>query len=215
MSDTWDRLRDIWDRIEEWLVSNAPEVLDSLNPGASDDEFQRIEATLGVSLPASVRAAYSIHNGQAIDPAFGDSPGFVYGWALFSLDRIEREWKCWHELVDRGDFDGIAAQPDGPITPLWWNTRWIPIAGNDSGDHYCLDLDPAPGGAFGQIISTYHDDPYRGVVAENFYCWMARFAEALQAGEYLYSEDHGGLVTVEEFEADREALAALREAGKL
>lgn len=38
----------IWERIDNWLAANAPQVLKSLRPGATDEEIDRAEA-LGAS----------------------------------------------------------------------------------------------------------------------------------------------------------------------
>jgi len=39
-------MEDIWKRIAAWLAVNAPELLDSLKPGATEAEIQETESFL-------------------------------------------------------------------------------------------------------------------------------------------------------------------------
>jgi cell wall assembly regulator SMI1 len=108
------------------------------------------------------------------------------------------EWRVWKELLDGGDFDDSSSKPDGPIQTDWWNPKWIPLSYNGSGDHHCLDLDPAPGGQVGQIITVWHDWEHREVIASNFQAWLEQFADDLESGKYSVSEEYGGLVKLDE-----------------
>ena len=47
----------IWNRIETWLAINAPEILDSLQPGATDQAINKAEAFLESKLPEDVKAS--------------------------------------------------------------------------------------------------------------------------------------------------------------
>lgn len=183
-------MQSIWTRIEAWLAVNAPEILDDLRPGATDQAIQDTETALGVVFPEDVRASFRIHDGQE-----ADGVGFIDAWELLSLERVRDEWSVWKELLDSGNFDDARSEPDGPIVRDWWNAQWIPLTYSGAGDHHCLDLHPAPGGDVGQIILMWHDDPERLLLARNFRAWLEAFAEDLEAGEYVYSDDDGGLVS--------------------
>jgi len=52
-----------------------------------------------------------------------------------------------------------------------------------------LDLDPAPTGVVGQIITMWHDTPEREVVADSFAELLAQFAEDLENDLYVFSEE--------------------------
>ena len=80
-----------------------------------------------------------------------------------------------------------ANHSDGPIQPHNWNLRWLPVTGG-SGNHYCVDLDPAPGGTIGQIIWFEHDAGPIRVVASGFTAWLEQYASDLEAGRYSYRE---------------------------
>ena len=182
----------IWERVESWLRVNSPTVLESLRPGASDEEIAAAEAFLGVRLPSDVADSYRIHDGQQQGAS---APSLIEGWSLLSLADVRNDWgDVWKFLHDRGEYDGLAGEPQGPIKPVWYNPRWIPITSGGDGNHHMLDLDPDEGGQSGQIIVVWHDDPTRELVAPSFTEWFDRFARDLEAGRYVPSHKYGGIV---------------------
>jgi cell wall assembly regulator SMI1 len=114
------------------------------------------------------------------------------------LESLAEVWAGWKQLLDRGTFKGIQSEPSGPVRPVWWSNLWIPITDNAFGDNYCVDLDPAPGGSVGQIISVWHDDSHRTVLAPSFRYWLDGFANGLESGLYIFSEDYGGIMKKED-----------------
>ena len=182
-------MKDTWKRIEDWLRTNAPAILVTLQPGATDSQIQELEEYLSVKFPIDVKESYLIHNGQN-----GYDFGLVDGQEFLSLERIKDEWEVWKGLLDGGDFEGSGSEPDTGIKPDWWNEKWIPLTYDGWGNHYCLDLDPAEGGSVGQIITMWHDDVPRELLAGSFREWLKRFADKLEAGEYLFSEEYRGIV---------------------
>jgi cell wall assembly regulator SMI1 len=58
-----------------------------------------------------------------------------------------------------------------------------------------LDLDPASGGAIGQIITMWHDDAERKVLAPSFQVWLHQVASSLQSGDLVFSDDYNGIVS--------------------
>ena len=190
----------IWQRIDGWLAQNAPEIAQGLAPGATDEEITVAERIVGVTFPEEVRASYRIHDGQQTDRSLGGVVGgvFVPGGDFLSLARIVDEWTVWKDLLDSGTFDGTQSDPQPGIKSDWWNLRWIPITYDGSGNHYCADLDPAPGGTVGQIITMWHDGGEREVMATSFTHWLNQLADEFERGEWVYSEDDGGVVRVED-----------------
>ncbi len=187
-----------WVRIEAWMQKNAPAVFATLKPGATDTELEALQVALGVTLPTDMAASYRIHNGAGDDlsVSFG-------GWYdFFDLDRILDEWTVWKELLDGGEFEGEASEPkDSGIRPDWWNAAWIPITGDGGGNHLCVDLAPAGGGTVGQIITMWHDDTDRELIAPSFTALLQKWADDLEAGKYVSSRKYG-LVSREEFDSE-------------
>jgi len=178
-----------WSRVGQWLEANAPEILENLAGPASDAEFAAREKALGVSLPHDFKTAYRIHNGQ-----HRDIPGLTEFGQLLPLKRVVEEWKVWKELLDTGDFAGATSEPNPGIRNVWWSPRWIPFTSDGGGNHLCIDLEPASGGNVGQVITMWHDDPHRELVAPNFGAWLAQLAADLETGKLVYSEGHGGVI---------------------
>ncbi len=188
-------MREGWTRIEFWLATNAPEILHTLQAGASDEEIASMEVLLGVTLPEDMKESYRIHNGQV-----SESERLMGYWELLSLDRIRFEWSCWKELLDNGAFDGQKSAPDAHRADDWWNPNWMPLAWNGSGDNQCLDMAPTPSGHIGQIITMLHDSPARTLLAPSFREWLIEFADGLESGQFIYSKESGGLFKEGEIE---------------
>lgn len=169
----------IWKRIEEWLEENAPEILNSLLPGATSKELQAAENLMSITFPDDVKKSYCIHNGQRslAAPLMGE-------WQLLSLKDMMIQWKIMKKLVDTGKFNDASGKPIGSVRAEWYNLKWIPLTYNGAGDFQCLDLAPPPGGDVGQIITFWHMDGKREKLAPSFRFCLQEFANDLEQGKY-------------------------------
>jgi cell wall assembly regulator SMI1 len=80
-------MKDIWQRIENWLALNAPQLAAGLQSGASDEEIQQTEATLNITFPEDIRESYRLHNGSTYE--FLATPRDKYlCFRLFSLQEM-------------------------------------------------------------------------------------------------------------------------------
>lgn len=187
-------MRTIWSRIEVWLAGHLPALQEDLQPGATADQLDEVEQVLGVQFPEAMRAAYQIHNGQ-----FGDAAPLMGEWQLLSLEDLQGQWELMQDLqIENPIFLPSPATVPSPVRAEWWNSKWIPIAYNGAGDLMCVDLDPAPSGEVGQVITFWHTEPERLLVASSFQVWLQQFADALDQGDFVVEED--GLVLVSEVE---------------
>ena len=171
-------IAETWRQIEEWLVRQGRDPAVALGAGASDAAIAAAEKTLGCRLPEAFVASARLHDGE------GEPIGLIGGWELLSLSRICDEWQVWNGLFQAGDFSDAQSDPEPGIKADWWNPRWIPITYSGSGDHHCLDLDPAPDGTPGQVIQMWHDWQARTRAAIGFDAWLADFAADLARGRY-------------------------------
>ena len=103
-------MQDVWARLETWLHANAPTLVETLQPGATEEQITQAEAFLSVHFPDGFKASYRIHNGQV---PYLD--GLIGTRELLSLERIQDEWSVWKDLLDSGEFDGIKSESTGPI----------------------------------------------------------------------------------------------------
>lgn len=176
-------MRDLWDRIERLLQTHNPRLLAKLAPGADEASLDALEAKVGVTLPDDFRASYRIHNGS------GEWPIEPYG-ELLSLAGIAEKWDFWRAMSEGDGFEGMEAFPEGPIrTDAWFNARWLPLTDNQSNCHRCLDLNPAPGGSVGQVITFLRDDGAAHIVAPSFRAYLEAFADTLAAGHLEFEEN--------------------------
>lgn len=176
-----------WARIEGWLASNAPEISVWLNPPATLEAIAATEDLVGARFPDDVREAYLLHDGQP-----DDSPWLMYGWQWLSMEYIRGEWQTWKDLLDDGVFgEENWGEGDGDIVrENSWNPGWVPITSDGGGYNHCVDLAPGPRGTPGQVIEMRHDDFARPLLATSFSVWVARFADALEAGQFVLHGDN-------------------------
>ncbi len=178
-------MREIWNRLEAWLEKNAPEVLETLEPGASLGEIKETERYLSIDFPDDARESFRIHNGQSDY----DLHGLMLGRELLSLGRMREEWMIWKSVLEeKAASDG---KHEAGVWMHWGDARWIPVTSNCAGDNDCIDLNPAPGGVPGQIISVWHEMPQRPLLAVSFRAWFEEYVARLECGKYVYSEEYG------------------------
>jgi len=186
-------MQEIWTYIESWLYANAPKIFDTLQPGASDTQIKAAEDFLSIQFPAEVKASYRIHNGQS-----DHSYGFLNWKEFLSLERMQEEWAVWKQLLDAGQFEDFETSPDAGIGSDWWSPQWIPLTYDGAGNHDCLDLNPGEGGNRGQIITMWHDEPEREIVAPSFREWLEQYAEGLKLGQFVFSEEDESIFNVDD-----------------
>jgi cell wall assembly regulator SMI1 len=157
----------------------------TLRAGATPEAVRDAEKALGIALPAEVALFHLAYDGS-------DGEGVVDGRELLSLERIVDEWQVWKELLDAGDFDGKPIDRTGTgVRDDWWRAEWIPFTYDGAGNHHVLDLAPADDGMHGQVLSFWHDEATRTVVAPSYLAWLADVArwgegiEPLRAAEMV------------------------------
>lgn len=125
-----------WARIERWLADHAPASLAALNPPASAQAIERLQATLGYALPEQLVVLLSQHDGAGVDwnvPQL-TLPG---GYGLMSAALIEQAWQTYTKALRAAD------DPD-VITGLWWHPEWVPFAVAPSFDALVIDHRSGP-----------------------------------------------------------------------
>jgi cell wall assembly regulator SMI1 len=186
-------MEETWRRIEAWLAEHVTDGSVTLNPGATEEAIQKAETTMGMRLPEDLRASYLRHNGQPYD-----ANGLLEGYLFQPLEQVVADWKVWKERTEEGAFEGLDGDPEPFIQGDWWNVKWIPVAANGGGDHICVDMAPAHGGYYGQVIAMWHDWERRAYIAGGFQEWLQRIADGLESSAYVYVEDKGILLADED-----------------
>jgi cell wall assembly regulator SMI1 len=166
-------------RLDEWLKSNRADYYAQLLPGATDEEIQRLERLLGLSLPESFKALYRWRNGQPLDcyEAFHDNKMFL------RLEEIEETWVVLKELLEGGDFE----------IENWWRVGWVPFLHDGAGNNLCLDLEGTFTGHKGQLLEFWHDDFDRDVLYPDFKHYLEAVVECLEQNMWSEKEEFWGL----------------------
>lgn len=182
-------MRDEWSRFESWLKAHFLKGYNDLNEPAKDEQINILESKLSVKLPSKFVEFMKTHNGQR-----GKSGWIIDGSELLSCERIIDEWEVWNGLLVRGEFEDNKEKRDNGVKDDWWNPNWVPFTYDGCGNHLCIDLDPAESGTVGQIITMWHDESERKIMAASFEQWFAQYVQDVGSGKYVYSDDYEAIV---------------------
>jgi cell wall assembly regulator SMI1/nucleoid DNA-binding protein len=190
-----------WERIRRWEAEHLPKV-PKRPRGASARALAAARAAIP-GLPEDYLARMAEQNGT-------DSPVFE-GWTVDRVDALPEQWRglqSWlPEPGDPGRYDAV-----GPVRPVYLHPRWIPFAWDGAGNHLCLDLAPAAGGAEGQVVEFVHDDGKRQVLAPSFTAWLTGIADRLEQGALEWSPAFARVVAAAPKVGSRDTLEAVAEA---
>jgi cell wall assembly regulator SMI1 len=175
-----------WRIIERVLAEVAPQVAETLRPGASPDGIALLESKIGSRIPSDFRESLEVHDGQ-------DDPSRLLGLFNYNLLSPISQVIADYEML-RGLFEHEPAidwlVPD-KIQNRIWMSGWIKFT-EAEGDGYVIDMTPAKNGALGQIFYRSHDDNPTEVTATSFGTLLSRVAALMAAG--AYSLNHGVIV---------------------
>jgi cell wall assembly regulator SMI1 len=171
-------MKAVWRRIHAWLDANAPESYGHLRPGASAEAIRAAEETMGLSLPADVKASYRIRDGQDSEPGLIGGEG----WCLLPLHEIVGLWQRWSRSNPK-------------------DAGRVPVAWGGAGDYVFLDL-RSDAEESGRVMVQRRDRNDPDNVAPSFRAWLEDFADKLDAGEFAYSEDDGCIMYADEVDLD-------------
>jgi len=193
------KVKRAWEHIETWLQRNVPNFADILNIGATEEQLQSAERILGVVFPHDVQCSYTIHNGEnCTGRSAKNGSGILGASEFYNLRQIIEVWQMWNDLLREHSSNDVVIEGYDGVKAVYWNTAWIPIMNTSSGNYICIDLDPAPNGKKGQIISFWTDIAEREVVFDSFTEMLEDYAEKLQNDEIVFSEEYGCLVHIDE-----------------
>ena len=170
----------------------------TLNAGATEANFARLEAVLGYALPEEFKELYRVADGES------GTAGVLADEEWLSIERIIEEYGVWKNLLDDGMFAGDDGTPydcepeDAAIKgDLWWNPKWIPLTADGGGNGKMIDMDPTEHGTAGQIIQMWHDDAAREKIANSLREFLQNYVQDLEAGRYVLDADYGVILQAE------------------
>lgn len=165
-----------WIKIEEWFNENEPEVLDTFNPGATDEELANLEKIVGFELPKDFIESYKIHNGQNTGLVFNSAIIDPESEGLSSINKIIETYELYKSMAEYAT--KVAKDDvDKGIKPIYWSEKWLPIMEDGMGNSYFIDLDPSENGIIGQIILRNHEGPTYELVSKSFKIWVKEYID--------------------------------------
>ena len=187
-------IQQLWERVATWLRESAPADV-TLPEGASESDIEEAESQTGLKFPNDLRETYRLHNGS--DRIWLFEQGYLMPLtkptnlprrkqALYSA--IVDSWRAMNEIMNKGYFPKVTSSGSHSkqIKPLWWSSCWLPIVANKSGDHVCVDLDPARGGHIGQLLDWWHEQGPTKVLAKGLTDWLTMFVKDLESGKFRF-----------------------------
>ena len=167
------------------LSEEYPDIYQSLNRPASQDELAKLESIIGFNLPEDFKTLYFEFNGQNNL----QNPMFEYGYALMEIDVIISNWKVMKELYDSDTESRTVYGISGKIMETWWQPAWVPIAELGNGDFICIDMSPGKLGTQGQIIEFINDDSERNFLGKSLKDYVGQLESNLSSGKLSLDQD--------------------------
>ncbi|MFI6151626.1 SMI1/KNR4 family protein [Kitasatospora sp. NPDC051170] len=165
----------LWQRIEQQLAERFPDFPVEYGPPATLAEIAEVERELGFRLPVEFAASCLVHRHFHF-------PDLVTGMP----DQVDVAWLPRYRCADIGSVvDHGPQDPNAAIRVDYFPREgWILLKADEGGTINALDLDPGPGGRYGQVIALDHEMP-QGVAAAGWLSLLQRFTAALEANRYV------------------------------
>lgn len=139
----------------------------------TDAELDTLETHIGLRLPGAYRILYKTH---------GDWGG-TFGLRHMPLESVLSGWNTWRDLeADSQETEGHVSYPPGAIKAQDINLGWIPFLEDKGGNEVGVDLNPAPAGKVGQVITYGRDEEHKDVLAPSLEAFLTEYVARLEAG---------------------------------
>jgi cell wall assembly regulator SMI1 len=173
-----------WKRLEAAIRKQDASVLAALNPAASLADLAALESGLGMKLPKDLRSSLLRHNGER-----PGGPGVLFGehGEFLSCQRILESARERFALALEESEEGMTGHSsigyvDGPVRPVSFHPRWIPVCDLNGDVFLAIDLAPARGGTVGQLISVDWECVSWRVVAPSLGALLETVLDGVQSG---------------------------------
>ncbi|MEV7197542.1 SMI1/KNR4 family protein [Streptomyces sp. NPDC093510] len=121
------QIADAWHRIETWLRHHAPATVPMLRPGASEEQLDALQQTLGVRLPADLKALWRLCAGTY------SVPGAAFLWEQWAPMSFPAVIEVYQRHMLRQQQQQRQQQNDDEF--LIWRAAWIPVCAYAADDH--------------------------------------------------------------------------------
>lgn len=164
-----------------------------MNGPASEEALAALERMTGHALPAGLRKAWLVADGQGITPdaplfwrTEDDDDGRLVGYDFLSVEQAREAHVEQSRRTTRAD----RTPRDSRIGDGAFLRGWLPFADFGAGAALLMiDLDPSPMGVIGQIIARSDDPPGVAWIAGSFDELVALSLAALESDpDYVLQE---------------------------
>ncbi|MFC0406899.1 SMI1/KNR4 family protein [Roseomonas elaeocarpi] len=180
--------------LDSWLrrhAENGSAVSAFLNPPATGAALDAAEERIGLALPPDLLRLWLRADGQrAVFDITDPSPGRLLcplfgSYSFLSLGKALEAYAGWLDVYAGGgpEFDtafndevSVQRRDGDPVYREYWRPGWLPFSEDGGGNAYAVDLSPAPGGAYGQVIVIGPDEDLRRVLAPSLTAFLAEAA---------------------------------------
>ena len=179
------------DALAAWLaflLSLGIDMRAQVNPPATEQQIAAVEAAIGYEFPEDLRQLYLFANGQRDTLEMAERPGvtgagpFFGRYDFLSLEQALDQYRVWLGIYeDEGEnfssvYNWTRARAGDPVHGDYWRPGWFPFSHDSAGNSYAVDLSPAPGGTYGQVILIGRDEDERRVLAPSLGAFLAQSA---------------------------------------
>jgi cell wall assembly regulator SMI1 len=152
-----------WTRIDAWLRTHAPTILDELRPPASSEAIARLEAHVGRKLPPGLVAMYEAHDGVKEDECS------VLAAMRAPKDAQWARYMWWLPTM------GAEAQLDMMRDIGDWPPELLPFAQDAGGNLLVVDLES------GQVSAWDHETWETTKLSSDLDAWFTALADDMEA----------------------------------
>jgi len=183
-SQCYTKVKRTWDTIIGWLEKHHPEIIETLQPGASEQEIDDFETETGLRLDDEMRCSYRMFNGQKskINIRHGLFGGykcydFHVNLRLMSLASM----KAIHNQIKQSEEDIPLLYHLLPVARSYNALKHLFVVGKD------LPV-PYHKGRVIEFNQTFEDV---FPVADNFLKLLTDYADNLTSGNFAITESNG------------------------
>jgi cell wall assembly regulator SMI1 len=174
-------------QVAQWLQQHAQRIVKySLNQPAGEAALAQLRQATPKELPPDFVQLYQTYNGMNDEENSGN---FFYGMTFFSIAEILADLQFGQSVVKGGTIISLENTDSGIDSSNLYNPGWVPFGSDGSRCRLALDLSPAEGGIYGQIIFTDSEKSTALLIAASTSALIQQFADDIVNGKYTLNDE--------------------------
>lgn len=187
---------ELWLRLQAHCETICPTLpRGGLNPPATLQQIEALEALVGATLPDDLRDAYRHYNGMQRAVLGGPVRALPVLMGRFhwnDLESLARRWTVDRCIELQSDTDPArdnkaSVVDDGPVWPLATHARRLPVGCTDTSVQAHVDLHPGLSGTHGQLLRSDLEYGLPTLLADSFEYAVRLTLDALDHGDVTWN----------------------------